>query len=69
MNENNKVLITGTSQSIAKQSLNISLRWDIRDYDNLPEIDEVEILINNVGTQNENDININLKALIKVTEK
>jgi hypothetical protein len=49
--------------------MNISLRWDIRDYDNLPEIDEVEILINNVGTQNENDININLKALIKVTEK
>ncbi|MBO5957852.1 MAG: hypothetical protein J6Q39_09895 [Bacteroidales bacterium] len=54
---------------MAKQSLNISLRWDIRDYDNLPEIEEVEILINNVGTHNENDININLKALIKVTEK
>ena len=35
----------------------------------LPEIEEVEILINNAGTQNENDIDINLKALIRITEK
>ena len=42
---------------------------DISDYKSLPEIDDVEILINNAGTQNENDIDINLKALIKVTEK
>ena len=42
---------------------------DIRDYDNLPDIHGIEILINNAGTQNEDDININLKSLIKVTEK
>lgn len=42
---------------------------DIRDYDNLPEIDDVNILINNAGTQNEADIDINLKALIHITEK
>ena len=42
---------------------------DVRDRDNLPEIDGVEILINNAGTQNEDDIDINLKALIYVTEK
>ena len=42
---------------------------DVRDYDNLPEINDVEILINNAGTQNEDDININLKALIHITEK
>ena len=42
---------------------------DIRDYDNLPDIKDVEILINNAGTQNEDDININLKALIHITEK
>lgn len=42
---------------------------DICDYDKLPEIEDVDILINNAGTQNENDIDINLKALIKVTEK
>ena len=42
---------------------------DVRDYENLPEIDDVEILINNAGTQNEDDIDINLKALIRITEK
>lgn len=42
---------------------------DVRDYDNLPKIDGVNILINNAGTQNENDIDINLKALIHITEK
>ena len=44
-------------------------KCDIRDYDKLPEITDVDILINNAGTQNEDDININLQALIHVTEK
>lgn len=42
---------------------------DVRDKDKLPCIDDVEILINNAGTQNEADIDINLKALIYITEK
>ena len=42
---------------------------DVRDYDNLPEIEGVEVLINNAGTQNGDDIDINLKALIRITEK
>lgn len=42
---------------------------DVRDKDNLPQIEDVEILINNAGTQNEDDIDINLKALIGITEK
>ncbi|MEE0945913.1 MAG: SDR family oxidoreductase [Acutalibacteraceae bacterium] len=42
---------------------------DIRDYDRLPDIKDVNILINNAGTQNEADIDINLKALIHITEK
>ncbi|MBR5514842.1 MAG: SDR family oxidoreductase [Clostridia bacterium] len=42
---------------------------DVRDTENLPEIEDVEILINNAGTQNEADIDINLKALINITEK
>ncbi len=42
---------------------------DIRDYDVLPDIPEVQILINNAGTQNEQDIDTNLKALIHITEK
>ena len=44
-------------------------RVDIRETDKLPDVDSVEILINNAGTQNDNDIDINLKALISVTEK
>lgn len=42
---------------------------DVRDKDNLPEIKNVDILINNAGTQNESDIDVNLKALIYITEK
>ena len=42
---------------------------DVRDKDKLPALDGVEILINNAGTQNEDDIDINLKALIYITEK
>lgn len=42
---------------------------DVRDKQNLPEIDGVNVLINNAGTQNEDDIDINLKALIYITEK
>lgn len=42
---------------------------DVRDTDKLPQIDGVNILINNAGTQNEDDIDTNLKALIKITER
>ena len=42
---------------------------DVRDSDKLPSVEGIEILINNAGTQNEADIDINLKALIYVTEK
>ena len=42
---------------------------DVRDKDNLPNIEDVDILINNAGTQNEDDIDINLKALIYITER
>ena len=42
---------------------------DVRDYEHLPDIKDIDILINNAGTQNEDDIGINLKALIHITEK
>lgn len=42
---------------------------DICDYEKLPEIKDVGVLINNAGTQAENDIDVNLKALIHITEK
>ena len=42
---------------------------DIRDKEGLPALTGVEILVNNAGTQNEEDLDINLKALIYVTER
>ena len=42
---------------------------DVRDKEHLPNIPDVDILINNAGTQNEDDIDINLKALIDITER
>ena len=43
------------------------IKCDVRDI--LPDMEDVEILINNAGTQNDDDIEINLKSLIRVTEK
>ena len=42
---------------------------DVRDIDSLPEMNDIDILINNAGTQNEDDIEINLKSLIRLTER
>ena len=42
---------------------------DVRDSARLPKLDGVNVLINNAGTQNEDDIDVNLKALIYITEK
>ena len=42
---------------------------DIRNVEALPEIKDVNILINNAGTQNDADIDINLKGLMYITEK
>ena len=42
---------------------------DIRDAGRLPDLQGVNVLVNNAGTQNEEDIDVNLKALIAVTEK
>ncbi len=44
-------------------------KCDVRDREKLPEIDGIEILINNAGTQNEDDIEVNLKSLMYITEK
>lgn len=44
-------------------------RCDVRDSHNLPHIADIDILINNAGTQNDDDIEINLKSLIRITEK
>lgn len=41
---------------------------DIRDKSSYPEIGPVDILINNAGVQNGDDIDVNLKGTISVTE-
>ena len=41
---------------------------DIRDKNNYPEIDAVDILINNAGVQNADDIGVNLRGTIDITE-
>lgn len=45
------------------------IQMDVRDKAHYPDIENIDILINNAGTQNEDDIDINLKALIWMTEK
>ena len=47
----------------------IHYKCDVRDFEALPSVDGVQVLVNNAGTQNEEDIDVNLKALIRVTEK
>ena len=42
---------------------------DICQTEILPHIPDVEILVNNAGVQNSNDIDVNLKALIRLSEK
>lgn len=43
---------------------------DVADYDSLPDIDDVEVLINNAGVQNSgHDIETNLKGVINCTKK
>lgn len=66
----NHTVIGIDRQSASIENTNYShYQCDIRDYDNLPELDNINILINNAGTQNEQDIDTNLKALIHITEK
>ena len=62
--------VIGVDRQIASISHPLYTHYtcDVRDKENLPQIDDVNILINNAGTQNEDDIDINLKALIRITE-
>lgn len=69
LKENHEVIGIDRQGDTVQNEKYTHYQQDVRDYDALPEIGNVEILINNAGTQNEDDIDINLKALIKVTEK
>lgn len=69
LQENHKVIGIDRQEAGIKYRSYTHYRLDIREYDELPDIPGVQILINNAGTQNEADIDINLKALIHITEK
>ena len=67
LREGHSVIGLDRQESSIENELYTHYRCDIRE--TLPDIDGVNILINSAGTQNEADIDINLKALIRVTEK
>ena len=67
LREGHSVIGLDRQESSIENERYTHLRCDIRE--ELPDIDGVNILINSAGTQNEADIDINLKALIRVTEK
>lgn len=69
LKENHEVIGIDRQESKIKHRNYMHYQLDIRDYDELPDIRNIQILINNAGTQNEDDIDINLKALIHITEK
>lgn len=69
LTEKHEVLGIDRQQASIEHSNYTHYQLDIRDSDKLPEIQGINVLINNAGTQNEDDIDINLKALIHITEK
>lgn len=69
LKENHSVIGIDRQDKTIQSENYIHYKCDVRDYEILPEIANVNILINNAGTQNEDDIDINLKALIGITEK
>ena len=42
---------------------------DIRDESSYPELEGIEVLVNNAGVQDADDIDVNLKGTIKITER
>ena len=41
---------------------------DIRDESSYPKLPDIHVVINNAGVQNDNDIDVNLKGTISITE-
>lgn len=69
LKENHEVLGIDRNQASILHQNYTHYVCDVRDSDKLPELEDINILVNNAGTQNEDDIAINLKALIYITEK
>ena len=69
LSENYEVVGIDRNEASLSHQNYIHYVCDIRDFEKLPDLDDINILINNAGTQNEEDIDTNLKALIYITEK
>ena len=69
LNEGHTVFGIDRQDATVSHGEYVHFKCDVRDFEALPQIDELDILINNAGTQNEEDIDINLKALIALTER
>lgn len=69
LKENHEVFGIDRKESSLSRPNYVHYMCDVREYEKLPDLDDINILINNAGTQNEDDIDINLKALIYITEK
>lgn len=69
LSEGHSVIGIDRNQTSIEHDSYIHHICDVRDHESLPQVSDIEILINNAGVQNEDDININLKALIHITEK
>ena len=69
LKENHTVIGIDRQEASIAQEGYVHYQMDVRDYENLPELSDIHVLINNAGTQNEDDIDINLKAVIRITEK
>ena len=69
LNKGHEVIGIDRQENRIEHSAYTHFVCDVRDKEYLPDVKDVEILINNAGTQNEDDIDINLKALIWITEK
>lgn len=69
LNENHEVIGIDRNEASISHDSYTHYKCDVCDHENLPDIKDVNVLINNAGTQNENDIDVNLKALIHITEK
>ena len=66
---NHEVIGIDWNESTIKNKLYNHIKTDIRSI-NLPEIKDIDILVNNAGVQESGeDIDINLKGTINVTEK
>ena len=63
--------VTGIDRKDAsKQHKNYThICMDIRAKEQYPELETFDIVINNAGVQNEEDIDVNLKGTIGITEK